>query len=78
MDDTARIFNTLMTDVLGYKTYAAHGTNWGAFIAYGMYDNFNTTNRVVHLLSVPFLPLGPADTAARNITLSPDEEFKNS
>lgn len=77
MDDTARIFNTLMTDVLGYETYAAHGTDWGAFIAYSMYDNFNTTNRAVHLLGVPFVPFGPADIAARNITLSPDEEFRN-
>ncbi|KAJ7802923.1 hypothetical protein B0H14DRAFT_2613881 [Mycena olivaceomarginata] len=25
---TARIFNTLMTDVLGYSTYAVHGTDW--------------------------------------------------
>ncbi|KAJ7873836.1 Alpha/Beta hydrolase protein [Mycena olivaceomarginata] len=28
-DDTARIFNTLMTDVLGYSVYALHGTDWG-------------------------------------------------
>jgi hypothetical protein len=66
-----------MTDVLQYKTYAAHGTDWGAIVAYSMYDNFNTTNRAVHLLGVPFLPLGPADIAARNFTLTPDEEFRN-
>ncbi|KAJ7451854.1 Alpha/Beta hydrolase protein [Mycena galericulata] len=28
IDDTARIFNTLMTEVLGYPTYALHGTDW--------------------------------------------------
>jgi pimeloyl-ACP methyl ester carboxylesterase len=27
-DDTARIFNTLMTDVLGYPKYAVHATDW--------------------------------------------------
>ena len=26
--DTGRIFNTLMTEVLGYETYALHGTDW--------------------------------------------------
>ncbi|KAJ7133747.1 Alpha/Beta hydrolase protein [Mycena crocata] len=29
VDDTARIFDTLMTEVLGYSKYALHGTNWG-------------------------------------------------
>jgi hypothetical protein len=28
IDDTARIFNTLMTEVLGYSTYDLHGTDW--------------------------------------------------
>ncbi|KAJ7467166.1 Alpha/Beta hydrolase protein [Mycena latifolia] len=28
VDDTARIFNTLMTEVLGYSTYTVHGTDW--------------------------------------------------
>jgi pimeloyl-ACP methyl ester carboxylesterase len=28
VNDTARIFNTLMTDVLGYSTYAVHSTDW--------------------------------------------------
>ncbi|KAJ7879603.1 Alpha/Beta hydrolase protein [Mycena olivaceomarginata] len=32
-DDTARIFNTLMTEVLGYSAYAVHSTDWvGGFI----------------------------------------------
>jgi hypothetical protein len=26
--DTARLFNTLMTDVLGYSKYALHATDW--------------------------------------------------
>jgi hypothetical protein len=28
VDDDARIFNTLMTEVLGYSTFAVHGTDW--------------------------------------------------
>jgi hypothetical protein len=31
VDDTARIFNTLMVDVLGYKKYTTHGTDWVNF-----------------------------------------------
>jgi hypothetical protein len=28
IDDTARTYNTLMTEVLGYPTYSVHGTDW--------------------------------------------------
>jgi hypothetical protein len=28
VDDTGRVFNTLMTEVLGYPKYALHGTDW--------------------------------------------------
>ncbi|KAJ7605094.1 Alpha/Beta hydrolase protein [Roridomyces roridus] len=37
VDDTARVFNTLMNEVLGYSTYAVHGTDWGAGVSYSMY-----------------------------------------
>jgi microsomal epoxide hydrolase len=30
---TARLFNTLMTEVLGYDTYLAQGGDWGALVA---------------------------------------------
>ncbi|KAJ8121459.1 hypothetical protein ONZ43_g2094 [Nemania bipapillata] len=76
LDDTARIFNTLMTQVLGYKTYATHGTDWGSNVAYSMYDNFNTSVRAAHLLGVPFLPLSPDEFASYNITLDADEQFQ--
>jgi pimeloyl-ACP methyl ester carboxylesterase len=36
--DTARILNTLMVDVLGYETYAIHGTDWGSTVSNTMYD----------------------------------------
>lgn len=71
--DTARVFNTLLTDVLHYDTYAAFGTDWGAGIAYSMYDQFNTT---VRALSLDFLPFRSDPLAAENITLPPLEEFE--
>ncbi|ETS76581.1 hypothetical protein PFICI_11968 [Pestalotiopsis fici W106-1] len=78
LDDTARIFNTLMTEVLGYNTYAAHGNDWGSTVAYSMYDQFNTTVRAVHLLGIPFLPLSPEQFPDYNITLNEDEQFQES
>jgi hypothetical protein len=31
VDDTARVFNTLMVNVLGYEEYTTHGTDWVNF-----------------------------------------------
>ncbi|KAJ6594431.1 Alpha/Beta hydrolase protein [Mycena capillaripes] len=70
VDDTARIFNTLMTEALGYSTYAVHGTDWGCGVAYSMYESFNTTVRAAHLVFLPFFPPSAQDLAANNITLS--------
>ncbi|KAJ7184630.1 epoxide hydrolase 1 [Mycena filopes] len=61
VDDTARIFNTLMTNILGYATYAAHGTDAGCAVAYSMYGSYNTTVRAAHFTFI---------LAANNITLS--------
>lgn len=74
--DTARVFNTLMTKVLHYDTYATFGTDWGAGIAYSMYDQFNSTVRAVSLDFLPFHPYTSDQLAAENITLSPLEEFE--
>ncbi|KAJ7618533.1 Alpha/Beta hydrolase protein [Roridomyces roridus] len=49
VDDTARVFNTLMSEVLGYSTYAVHGTDWGAGVSYSMYSSFSETVRATHL-----------------------------
>ncbi|KAJ6480876.1 Alpha/Beta hydrolase protein [Mycena sanguinolenta] len=51
VDDTARIFNTLMTEVLGYSTYALHGTDWGSAVGYSLYSSFNTTARAAHFIA---------------------------
>ncbi|KAL3459479.1 alpha/beta-hydrolase [Aspergillus heterothallicus] len=75
--DTARVFNTLVTKVLGYKTYATFGTDWGAGVAYSLYDQFNTTVRAGHLAFLPFLPWDSKQLAAANITLdSPLEQYE--
>ncbi|KAF7328190.1 Epoxide hydrolase domain protein [Mycena venus] len=70
VDNTARIFNTLMTEVLGYSTYAVHGTDWGSAVAYSLYGSFNTTVRAAHFTFLPFFPPSAQDIAANNITLS--------
>ncbi|KAI0409267.1 Alpha/Beta hydrolase protein [Xylaria palmicola] len=71
--DTARVFNKLMTQALGYQRYAVHGTDWGSDIGYSMYDQFNASVRAIHLNFLPFSPPTPAEIAARNLTLSPAE-----
>ncbi|KAJ6569565.1 Alpha/Beta hydrolase protein [Mycena capillaripes] len=68
--DTARIFNTLMTDVLGYSTYALHGTDRGSIIGYILYSSYNTSVRAAHVKSIPFLAPTPDEMAANNITMS--------
>ncbi|KAJ6519255.1 Alpha/Beta hydrolase protein [Mycena sanguinolenta] len=69
-NDTARIFNTLMVDVLGYSTYALHGTDRGSVIGYTLYSTFNTSVRAANLKSIPFVAPTPDEIAAENITLS--------
>lgn len=76
IQDTARIFNTLLTDALGYDTYATFGTDWGGGVAYTLYDQFNTTVRAAHLAFLPFYPPTQEQLAAENITLSSLEEFE--
>ncbi|KAM0449852.1 hypothetical protein ACHAO4_007154 [Trichoderma viride] len=71
--DTATLFNTLMTQVLGYKSYAVHGTDWGSVVGFDMYDQFNTTVKVVHFNFLPFFPLTPEELAAQGITLTAAE-----
>ncbi|KAJ7318550.1 Alpha/Beta hydrolase protein [Mycena albidolilacea] len=72
--DSARIFNTLMTEVLGYSTYAVSGTDWGAAIAYDLYNSYNQTVRATHLALLIFLPPTAEEIAEQNITLSEDEQ----
>ncbi|KAJ7094243.1 Alpha/Beta hydrolase protein [Mycena crocata] len=70
VDDTARIFNTLMTEVLGYSTYAVHSTDWGSAVGYSLYSSFNTTVRASHFVWINFVPPTTEQLAKNNITLS--------
>ncbi|KAJ6588189.1 Alpha/Beta hydrolase protein [Mycena capillaripes] len=70
VDDTARIFNTLMTEVLGYSTYAVHSTDWGSAVGYRLYGSFNTTVRAAHFVFLPLFPPSAQEIAENNITLS--------
>lgn len=76
IQDTTRVFNTLMTHVLAYEEYATFGTDWGSGVAYSLYDQWNTTVRAAHLDFLPFYPLSSAELAAENITLTGLEEFE--
>ncbi|KAF7340177.1 Alpha beta-hydrolase [Mycena venus] len=72
--ETAQLFNTLMTDVLGYSKYALHATDWGADIGYHMYESFNASVRAAHFVFLPFVPPSPQDIADNNITLNDIEK----
>lgn len=74
LDDTARIFNTLMTNVLGYSTYAVHGNSNGMILAFELYDNYNSTVRAAHFPLLPFYSTTDEELETRDITLSPIEK----
>ncbi|KAJ7235795.1 Alpha/Beta hydrolase protein [Mycena rebaudengoi] len=75
VDDTARIYNTLMTEVLGYSTFAVQGTDWGCAIGYSLYSSYNTTVRAAQFVFLPFPPPLVPELAVNNITLSPLAQF---
>ncbi|OPB45855.1 hypothetical protein A0O28_0094220 [Trichoderma guizhouense] len=75
IDDTARVFNTLMQEVLGYDTYAVHGSDWGAFIGWSLYNSYPKSVRATHMALFPELPLQPEQLEAENITLSKEDAF---
>ncbi|KAJ6556292.1 Alpha/Beta hydrolase protein [Mycena capillaripes] len=72
-DDTARIFNTLMIDVLGYPKYAVHATDWGCVVGYSLYSTFPRTVRAAQFSFIPFFPPSREQMAAENITLTAEQ-----
>ncbi|KAJ4315845.1 hypothetical protein N0V84_008179 [Fusarium piperis] len=74
--DTARIFHILMTDLLGYPTFAVNSTDWGSGIAYALYEQYPAATRGVHFSMIPFMPLLRDQLTARGITLTPEEQFQ--
>lgn len=74
LDDTARIFDVLMTKYLGYPKYAVHGTSNGAILAFTLYDKFNSTTRAAHFPLLPFASITDVELLNRKVVLTPIEE----
>lgn len=55
---TARLFNTLMTDVLGYSSYLAQGGDWGAMVTSWLGRDHGKSARAIHLNMMGFRPHG--------------------
>lgn len=64
-----------MTQVLGYKTYAVFGTDFGCVTAYSMYSKFPTQVRSASFDYIPFLALMPDQVAAEGIVLDDFGKF---
>jgi pimeloyl-ACP methyl ester carboxylesterase len=61
---TARLFNTLMTEVLGYRSYLAQGGDWGAMVTSWLGRDHAASARAIHLNMLGFRPHGgPAGDA---------------
>ncbi|KAJ7580643.1 Alpha/Beta hydrolase protein [Mycena floridula] len=75
VDDTARVFNTLMVDVLGYKTYALHGTDWGCAVGYSAYSHFPETVLAAQFTFIPFIPPTAQEITDAGIVLNPFGKF---
>jgi microsomal epoxide hydrolase len=56
---TARLFNRLMTEVLGYDTYLAQGGDWGAMVTSWLGLDHGAHARAIHLNMIGFRPFGP-------------------
>ena len=55
---TARLFNALMTDVLGYDSYLAQGGDWGAMVTSWLARDHGAHARAIHLNMLGFRPPG--------------------
>ena len=53
---TARLFNALMTEVLGYPTYLAQGGDWGAMVTSWLGRDHGAHARAIHLNMMGFRP----------------------
>jgi len=61
---TARLFNALMTEVLGYDSYLAQGGDWGAVITSWLGFDHGAHARGIHLNMLAFRPPGGPETDA--------------
>ncbi len=55
---TARLFNTLMTEVLGYPAYLAQGGDWGALVTSCLGVDHAASARAIHINMIGLRPAG--------------------
>ncbi|MES2035910.1 MAG: epoxide hydrolase family protein [Pseudomonadota bacterium] len=55
---TAKLFNKLMTQVLGYDTYLAQGGDWGALVTSWLGHDHGKHVKAIHLNMIGFRPAG--------------------
>jgi len=55
---TARLFNALMTQALGYESYLAQGGDWGAMVTSWLGRDHAASARAIHLNMLGFRPNG--------------------
>lgn len=61
---TARLFNSLMTQTLGYETYLAQGGDWGGLVTSWLGFDHGTNVRAIHLNMMSFRPHGGPESEA--------------
>jgi pimeloyl-ACP methyl ester carboxylesterase len=74
---TARLFNTLMTDVLGYDRYLAQGGDWGAFVTSCLGLDHAAHARAIHLNMNAFRPRGGPKSEAESAWMARQEAMSN-
>ena len=52
--EVAGVWHRLLSDVLGYERYAAHGGDWGSFVTEMLARDHSAAVRGIHLTDVPF------------------------
>jgi pimeloyl-ACP methyl ester carboxylesterase len=55
---TARLFNSLMVDVLGYQTYLAQGGDWGGLVTSWLGFDHGAHAKAIHLNMIGLRPAG--------------------
>ena len=61
---TARLFNALMVEGLGYSTYLAQGGDWGSMITSWLGHDHGAHARAIHLNMMAFRPAGGPQSEA--------------
>ncbi|ATQ41631.1 epoxide hydrolase family protein [Caulobacter mirabilis] len=61
---TARLWNALMTQVLGYETYLAQGGDWGALVTSWLGFDHGAHAKAIHLNMIGLRPAGPPRSQA--------------